>query len=184
MAGVFVPGIHSLGDHSTRRFAAAVESRGFHVEHPELAVRNVFTARFMVNRDARQVQNVLRHGDDIVAHSYGCLRGTRAAEFAYRDTGEIINTLYLIAPAMSKYYDFSKLHPDTRVVCLYSPDDKAIGWGRRLILHPFGGAGQEGFLSSTASNFLASGNDHNDYFSQGQLEKWVEHYLQVSSAQP
>lgn len=172
-----VPGIHEGRKSATDKALAQLKLYGFHTEDPELALRWAITARFFVNRDARQVLNALRDGDALFCHSYGCLRGTRAAEMAYQKNGEIVRLLFLVAPAMEVDYDFSKLSPLTRVVCLHSSEDDAIKWGARMRFSPFGDAGRKGFEDiGRVSHIDCYPNGHSSYFERAQLPRWIKEF--------
>lgn len=176
-AVIGVPGIHSTGEDSTRRFLWRLQDQGYHTEHPDLPVRWALTARFMKDYDAKLVANCIRAGDALVCHSYGCLRGTLGAIRAYQKNQEAVSVLFLIAPAMEPDFVFNKLPPTTQVICLYSEDDLAIKAGSKLWWHPFGEAGNTGFNDPRVLNISANGNDHDDYFNRPEINKWVNTFL-------
>jgi hypothetical protein len=167
-------GIHNGRKSATDVFLAEMRALGYRTEDPELAYRWALTAWWSLRKDAREVRDVLRHGDALVCHSYGCLRGTRGAEMALEENGEIVSVLFLIAPAMSKDYKFERLHPKTKVVCLHSTADKAVKWGARWPFHPFGSAGNVGFNDDHVINVEMPGTDHGGYFQQPKLNQCVE----------
>lgn len=169
---VGVPGIHSKGKANIDRGLEHMQ-RNFPLRprDPDLALRWAITAWFYVNQDAREVADVTRHGDALFCHSYGCLRGTRAAEMIYQEQRDVVSLLFLIAPAMSVNYDFSKLSPKTRVVALVSKHDTAIKWGSRIPMHPFGDAGRKGFSDPRVRKIDVSHKrfDHDDYFNNEEI---------------
>ncbi|MEM7217726.1 MAG: hypothetical protein AAF515_05135 [Pseudomonadota bacterium] len=173
-----VPGIFSKGIDSTtaflRHLQVPMRERGERVADAELPVRNWFGARWQWREDAESLSELTHDGDSIVAHSFGCLRACEAAKLGVR-----YRLLFLVAPAMSRRYDFTEiLDAGTVVVCLHSKSDRAITWGALLPWHPFGRAGRNGFNEPGVIHHRNDSNDHNDYFDRGQIDQWATTFLE------
>ena len=176
-------GIHNGRKSATDAVLRRMEALDYPTKDPELAYRWALTAWFFVRRDAREVRDVLRDGDVMVCHSYGCLRGTLGARMAYKQ-GTRVKVLFLIAPAMSKDFRFDMLPPDITVVCLYSKDDVAVKWGARWPFHAFGSAGNVGFTDERVININFDGRDHGDYFNEPDLSTCVDMLHSLLSTYP
>jgi hypothetical protein len=108
----------------------------------------------------------------VVAHSRGCLVAWRMWELGY-----LCTAAFLFRPAMNR--DFFLPRGQHRVVCIHSPQDRAIKWGKRLPFNDFGDAGRFGFLDERIENIEAPVYSerefwrHNDDFLYPQVDQWA-----------
>lgn len=149
-----VNGIASNGERNIDLLLAELASRGLDVLDVELPVRHWISARWGGCSDGQLVAQAASDGDIIVAHSFGCLRAWHAHHV--RDFAAVV----CIAPAMSDSAEW--LYPE-RVFCFWSPKDLAVRIGARLLFHPFGAAGSQGFTQAGVTN-IEKRAGHNDYF--------------------
>ena len=159
-----VNGIWSHGRDNIDKLLAVLAWKDFKVKDIYNVKRGPFWARFKADNDACPVIKESKPGDAIVAHSYGCLKALEAAKYVN------YKALFLIAPAASKDYDMTQIHPDTKIYCLYSKKDWAVKLGSLLLFHPFGLAGCKGFTDPRVENLEYFG-DHGHYFNGEVLHK-------------
>lgn len=155
---VGVNGIATHGEGSIDLLLDELAQRGLDVVDVRLPLRHWISARWGGCPDGSLVAQHSRDGDVIVAHSFGCLRAWHAHKV--RDYRAIV----CIAPAMSKGAVWR--YPE-RVHCFHSKKDLAIRIGARLLFHPFGAAGTEGFTQDGIRNVRFECG-HSDYFA-GEL---------------
>jgi hypothetical protein len=160
-----VHGIWSDGSGNVDRLLDALASKGYATNDVDSAARNPFSARFNSAEDAFDLVRVSRDGDVVIAHSYGCMKATKAME------AREYSAVYLFRPAMEVDYEFADNR--TRVTCIHSKDDLAILAGQLLrFRHPFGNAGRVGFSSERAMNIKSKGG-HSADFKGGRLQHWA-----------
>lgn len=165
-----VHGILTDGRGNVDLFKTLLERAGFWPDDPWFPRRNFIEARWSWRTDARRLYAETDQGGDILAHSYGCLVALKAAE------RRRFRQIWLFGPALSKHYDLTKLAGEPTVHCVWSPDDDAIKWGARQILHPFGLAGREGMTDPGVINHESSGNHADAYFAPVNLERFFDAY--------
>lgn len=162
-----VSGIWSDGSGSTDIVLTLLRYKhGYPIQDIQNKTRGPFFARFKAKRDARKILEKSQDGDIVVAHSYGCLKTLKAAE------KKSYSHLFLIAPAASEDYDFSKISERTKIHCLYSKKDWAVRVGSLLLFHPFGRAGLNGFSDPRVENHRFHGG-HTHYFKEDILHQVV-----------
>lgn len=164
---VGVNGINTHGEGSIDLLLARLKGRGFDVVDVRLPKRHALSARWGGCSDGNTIAQEARDGDIVVAHSFGCLRAHYAHQV--RDFAAVV----CIAPAMS---DAALWRDPARVHCFYSRRDLAVRIGSRLLLHPFGSAGTQGFDQKGVTNIRADAG-HSDYF-RGYLLTYVADYVE------
>lgn len=172
MKVVGVNGIHTRGERNIDLLLAEVASRGCDVFDVQLPMRSWISARWGGCKDGVLVAQNSSDGDVIVAHSFGCLRAWHAHQV--REYKAIV----CIAPAMSESAIWR--YPE-RVHCYHSRKDLAIRIGARLLFHPFGAAGTDGFEQPGVHNHQAVAG-HNDYFFGELLERVASHLCELAKA--
>lgn len=141
-----------------------------------LPKRHWFSARWGGCHDGTLIAQDSRDGDILVAHSYGCLRAWHAHQV--RDYRAIV----CIAPAMGKQVEWR--YPQ-RVHCYHSDGDWAVRIGSRLLFHPFGRAGVEGFkqLEPYGNNHDCEAT-HGSYFQGDLLRRIADHVALLAGLRP
>ena len=162
-----VNGIHSTGRESTDKLGTQLSLRGYDINDINQPKRSSWGARWKSDRDARDIIEQSEDGDCIIAHSYGCLKTSIAMR------GVNFKAVFLFRPAMSRWHKFP-MYQDTKVFCIYSPQDIAI-WAGALGLfhHPFGLAGARGFRSPYVKNIKSHGSHAHD-FKSNNLKYWTD----------
>ena len=163
---ITVPGIKSKGQGSTDLIGQAMRERGFEVHDMEQAVRSAWGARWKAQRDAKDIIEVAKDGDVVIAHSYGCLKTSIAMR------GPKLRAVFLFRPAMSRWHRFP-MYQGTKIHCIYSKQDWAIFAGSLALYHPFGLAGFSGFRSPYVNNVESKGA-HSDDFKDKNIAKWAD----------
>ena len=156
-----VNGINTHGDSNIDLVLEGLEDLGWDIRDVNLPKRHTISAYWGAEGDSDLIVRDSEPGDILVAHSFGCLRAAYAAQ------KQDYAAMFLIAPAMSRDYQFSR---PKSVYCFCSADDWVVTLGSWIPFHPFGKAGTKGFdqLWAYGQNFFLP-SDHNDYFSEPYL---------------
>lgn len=120
-------------------------------------------------RRAKMLVAVARDGDNVVAHSAGCMVTLYAMQMGVK---------------FNKVFFFAAAAPDNVVIpengCkllynIHSGDDRALMLGGLLPNHDFGSLGLAGYAGNDTRviNIAAPGMDHTDYVKPKNLCKWV-----------
>lgn len=160
-----VNGIHSTGARSTDRLGTKLDMMGYSVNDINQPIRSAWGARWKANKDAKDIIDQVKDGDVIIAHSYGCLKTSIAMR------GVNLKAVFLFRPAMSRWHKFP-MYQDTKIHCIYSPQDYTIWAGALALYHPFGLAGVRGFRSPYVKNHKSHGSHSHDFSSQN-IEYWA-----------
>ena len=170
---VGVNGIGTHGEGNIDVLLAEMQRRGLDTIDVHLPRRHAFSARWGAREDGYRVADASQDGDIVVAHSFGCLRTWHAHRV--RD----YKAIFLIAPAQSRDDEWRS---PRRTHCYYSPGDWVVKLGARLLFHPFGAAGVEGYsqLGPLMHNHRvelpkALRDRHSGYFAFGLLERIADH---------
>lgn len=160
-----VNGILSTGSRTTDRMGTRLAMLGHTVNDINQPIRSAWSARWKVNNDARDIIEQVQDGDVIIAHSYGCLK----TAIAMRNIN--FKAVFLFRPAMSRWHKFPA-YQDTKIYCIYSPQDYTIWMGSLALYHPFGLAGARGFKNPYVKNVKSHGPHGHDFVSNN-LEHWA-----------
>jgi len=162
---ITVNGIRSTGAGSTDILGAKLAAMGYPVHDLNQPVRSAWGARWKANKDAADILEVAKHGDVLVAHSYGCLKSSIAMR------GVNFKAAFLFRPAMSRWHNFPQ-YQSTKIFCIYSKQDYTILAGSLALYHPFGLAGFSGFYSPFVRNIKSTGA-HSDDFHADRVDEWA-----------
>ncbi len=177
-----VNGIRTDGANSTDLILSRLKNLGCSVrdvKHPKVSLFDVPFLRFdyLKRRDAGIIITCMEQGDNLIAHSYGCLRSLEAME-----RGAKFNTVFWFAPAMDADFEIP-VGGCKRLFIIYNKYDKAIWWAKLLLLHDFGKMGRVGYqgppdprvvnVEDTSISDKKAWN-HSHYFNEYHLDKWVQ----------
>jgi hypothetical protein len=162
-----VNGIASTGEGTTDKALSELRYRGFETLDLNQPIRHTWSARYHAHEDAMDIVSVAEAGDVVVAHSYGCLKTALAARVV------AFKAIFLFRPAMSRWHRFSGVSRETKIYCIYSPQDYTVLMGALLrFKHPFGLAGARGFKSPYVQNMRSHGSHSHD-FKTPNLDYWM-----------
>ena len=175
---VFINGISTHGEGNVDILRAHMKDMGYKTLDVWLPKRNVLTARWTGKTDANIILQVTNEDDILIAHSFGCLRSAYAME------QRVYKAVFMIAPAMAKDWKFGF---EQLVYCFYSKRDSAItaGWALRFN-HPFGAAGNTGFVNVPTGMQFETDYDHNGYFEHGIdfTKRRIDHEIKMLGITP
>jgi len=172
-----INGILSHGEDSTDKLLKLLQCRGYDAKPVDYPLATAFLARFSQKRNARILKAHHRHGDCLIAHSYGCLISLRAMEM-----GAKFDTVFWFAPAMSEHIVIPH-HACKRLYVIHHLEDLAIKLGSWLWFHDFGKMGAVGYQGppddrvTNLQTFGESSYDrmlHSHYFSDRRITKWLD----------
>ena len=181
MAIIGVNGIHSHGFSGTRKVIGDLTAIGHDCKNYSYPKRNTLSVWRAKNRydDAVGLTELAKDGDDIVAHSYGCLIVLEAMILGRVEFGQVF---FFGAAASSDRHPWFPLdrHACEHLHVIYNPEDPALRWGSRIPWHPFGKLGFKGYRGphdSRISNVSALiDGEHNGHLDDGERDKWV-HFI-------
>lgn len=175
-----VNGIRTDGGGSTDRLLQRLGS-GMTVFDFNYDRVNVLTARSRrrQRRIGRQLYDLTRAGDHVVAHSYGALVVLRAME-----AGAQFGAVFLFGPAMGQR-EYFPAKGARQIHIISNPADRAIGLGALLYRHDFGRMGRDGYQGPPDDRVVDfrtrdEGADHgplhhSDYFLGASLNGWAQY---------
>jgi len=124
-------------------------------------------------RRADVIAATAKHGDILVAHSFGCLASIYAMrKMAAEPTPRKFSHVFFFGAAAEQdvYIPdcFDKLYN------IHSKNDVALKWGDRLPWHDFGLLGHSGYTGGNRKvvNINADGNTHSSYTDYGNICQW------------
>lgn len=175
-----VNGIHSHGANGTDKALADLQSLGHDVTDYDYPKRNTLTVWRKKNRwdDAAGLLSVTENGDHVVAHSYGCLIVLEAMLMG----AEFGQVFFFAAAASSDKRPWFPLLPRAceKLYVIYNPEDKALKWGSRIPLHPFGKLGYKGYRGPHDKRIVNlpaliddKGINHNEHLDDARRAVWV-----------
>jgi len=179
---VIVHGIWGHGDTTIDRLGNMLEEAGYEVVYFEYPVRFIISLYWpsVAKGDGERLANFQRPGDDVIAHSYGCLIVQNSIK-----AGAKWGKCFLFAGAATSdkmYYPDDSLE---RAYVIYNPEDKALFIGSLLPFHPFGKLGYHGYSGQPGRTELdrrfqnirgfkkSAGLNHSHYFDE-ERRKWFE----------
>lgn len=114
---------------------------------------NVFTARWRQRTNSGDLAALVREVSgpgwekpvDLIGHSHGCNLIHKALALH----GVRVRHVFMVSPALNARTDWTPLHPQFRsLYCFHNPYDLATLTSGLLLFHPFGWAGNIGFMSN------------------------------------
>ena len=140
--------VRDKGRSTTGRLAAVLRRRGYEVRRFSMGWRGLLGVRFGNKRRAQKLAALVRPGDWLIGHSYGCNLINQALHALAIVHPSRVKCVYF-NPALDK--DTALANSVARCVVFHTPSDRVVWLSQFLHCHPWGAMGRTGYRAADES---------------------------------